>query len=64
MIDIEDLKQYPDDYPFPSCLVLGKSIMNKPIHVVMSDEGCSSRIITAYYPDNNKWDKDFKCRKE
>lgn len=60
----EIIEQYPDDYPFPSCLVLGKSIINKPIHVVMSDEGSSSRIITAYYPDNNKWDNDFRRRKE
>jgi hypothetical protein len=23
-----------------------------------------SRIITAYYPDKNKWNADFKTRKE
>jgi hypothetical protein len=30
----------------------------------MSDEGSMSRIITAYYPDKNKWNADFKTRKE
>jgi hypothetical protein len=29
----------------------------------MSDEGTSSRIITAYYPDLEKWEKDWKNRR-
>ncbi len=60
----EIIEQYPDDYPFPSCLILGKSIDGKWIHVVMSDEGSMSRIITSYYPDPDKWSEDFKIRKE
>ena len=60
----EIIEQYPEDFPFPSCLVLGKSLENKVLHVVMSDEGSSSRIITAYYPDDNKWNSDYKIRKE
>ena len=47
----EIIEQYPDDYPFPSCLIFGYSADNKTIHVVMSDEGTGSRIITAYFPD-------------
>lgn len=36
----EIIKQYEDDKPFPSCLILGKSTSNKMIHVVLSmDEG-------------------------
>lgn len=30
----------------------------------MSDEGKMSRIITAYYPDQDKWDSQLKVRKE
>ena len=30
----------------------------------MSDEGTTSRIITAYYPDKDKWEEDYKTRKE
>lgn len=60
----EIIEQYPDDFPFPSCLVCGFSIENKILHVVMSDEGSGSRIITAYYPDAEKWEKDYKTRKE
>lgn len=60
----EIIEQYPHDYPFPSCLILGKAINGKYVHIVMSDEGSMSRIITAYYPDENRWNVDFKTRKE
>ena len=60
----EIIEQYPDDYPFPSCLILGIARNGKIIHVCMSDEGTASRIITAYYPDPSKWSDDFKTGKE
>ena len=59
----EIIEQYPDDYPYPSCLLLGKSLTMQSIHVVMSDEGNSSRIITAYFPSKEKWEADLKTRK-
>lgn len=46
----EIIEQYPEDFPFPSCLILGKNEQGKILHVCMSDEGSASRIITAYYP--------------
>lgn len=39
IMDGEIIEQYPDDYPFPSCLIFGYSVDNKIIHVVMRDEG-------------------------
>ena len=60
----EIIEQYPDDLPFPSCLVLGYTEDKIAIHVVLSDEGNGSRIITAYVPDKDKWNKDMKTRKE
>ena len=59
----EIIEQYPEDYPYPSCLVLGKNLSGESIHAVLSDEGNSSRIITAYFPDTDKWSDDFKTRK-
>ncbi|WP_037356138.1 DUF4258 domain-containing protein [Selenomonas sp. FC4001] len=59
----EIIEQYPDDYPYPSCLIMGLSVKMQTIHVVMSDEGNCSRIITAYYPDKEKWEDDLKTRK-
>lgn len=60
----EIIEQYPDDFPFPSCLICGKNDSGKVVHVCMSDEGSSSRIITAYFPDEDKWIDDYKVRKE
>ena len=60
----EIIEQYPDDYPYPSCLILGLSSAQKKIHIVMSDEGNVSRIITAYFPDKEKWCDDLRTRKE
>ena len=60
----EIIEQYPNDYPFPSCLIYGKDYANNVIHVCMSDEGTASRIITAYYPNTDKWDDALKVRKD
>ena len=59
----EIIEQYPEDYPYPSCLLMGLSVKAQPLHVVMSDEGNASRIITAYFPDADKWESDLKTRK-
>ncbi|MCD8148263.1 MAG: DUF4258 domain-containing protein [Clostridiales bacterium] len=60
----EIIEQYPEDFPYPSCLILGYTEKKNVIHVVMSDEGTGSRIVTAYFPDFEKWQPDFKTRKE
>lgn len=60
----EIIEQYPDDYPFPSCLILGSSVNDLFIHVVVGSDLKTLWIVTAYYPDANKWDVDFKVRKE
>ena len=59
----EIIEQYPDDYPYPSCLILGKSLRGEVVHAVLSDEGNSSRIITAYFPNADKCSEDFKTRR-
>ena len=60
----EIIKQYEDDKPFPSCLLLGSTKQNKHIHVVAGSDSQFLYIITAYYPDENEWEADFKNRKE
>lgn len=60
----EIIEQYPDDFQFPSCLILGYTLNKRPIHIAMSDEGTSSRIITAYIPLIEKWQDDYRTRKE
>lgn len=59
----EIIEQYPEDFPFQSCLIFGYTIDNKIMHVVASDEGTVSRIITAYFPNKEKFEDDLKTRK-
>lgn len=60
----EIIEQYPNDYPYPSCLVLGCSVKDKYIHTVVGSEGEHIWIITAYYPSLQKWESDLKTRKK
>ena len=60
----EIIEQYEGDFPFPSCLIFGYSEDNRIIHVVASDNGEYSKIITAYIPDTETFEKDLKTRKE
>jgi hypothetical protein len=59
----EIIKQYEDDKPFPSCLLLGLTQHDTYIHVVASVDDSYLYIITAYYPDENDWEADLKTRK-
>ena len=75
MIEVEDLEEavlngriiepYPDDSRGPSCLILGFSRGQKPLHIVcgklVEDE---ILIITAYEPDPEEWEPDWITRKE
>lgn len=60
----EIIEQYPTDYPYPSCLILGYSVNNTILHVVIGSNTEKLWIITAYYPNLDKWENDFKTRKE
>lgn len=57
------IEEYPDDYPFPSCLILGKS-NEKNLHVCASLDDGYIYVITAYIPDSSRWEPDLKTRKE
>ena len=60
----EIIKQYEDDTPFPSCLILGLTEQNTNIHIVASIDNGYLYVITAYHPDENDWEADYKTRKE
>lgn len=60
----EIIEQYPNDYPHPSCLVLGMSVNDNYLHVVIGSNLEAIWIITAYFPDSKKWKSDFRTRKE
>jgi hypothetical protein len=56
--DGEIIEIYPDDYPFPSCLLLGNGL-----HVVCSLGDDILYIITAYWPSLDKWENDGRMRR-
>ena len=64
LLNGEIIEKYADDYPFPSCLVLGINKDNKYIHIVCGSNGTELWLITAYYPSKTEWEDDSKTRKE
>jgi len=58
------IEYYYDDYPYPSCLILGYNTNNKTIHIVCGVSEDTVHMITAYYPNTDKWEEDMKTRRE
>lgn len=58
----EIIKQYENDKPLPSCLILGKDCNNKPIHIVVSHDNDFIYLITSYHPNPAIWKSDFKSK--
>ena len=53
----EIIEDYPDDKPFQSCLIYGKSSSDDPIHSVWAYDFSTkiAVLITVYRPDPNLW---------
>lgn len=57
------IREYPEDKPHPSFLILGY-VEKRPLHVVVStDKHGNCYIITAYEPDHKLWESDFETKK-
>jgi hypothetical protein len=59
----EVIEDYPQDKPYPSCLIMGTNFSGEPIHSVWA---CNPRnlwavLITVYRPDPERW-TDWKVR--
>ncbi len=59
----EIIEYYEDDYPYPSCLILGNDTEDQGIHIVCALEGDNIWMITAYYPSENEWLSDLRTRR-
>jgi len=59
----EIIKQYEDDRPFPSVLILGYTTDNRPLHIVVSVGDGVLWIITTYHPTLDIWETDYRTRK-
>lgn len=53
----EIIESYPDDKPYPSCLIYGDTFGNKPVHSVWAynQENRWAVLITVYRPDPERW---------
>lgn len=58
----EIIESYPEDFPYPSSLVL--QIEGKILHIVMALNGEECYVITAYRPNVDEFENDFKTRKK
>lgn len=59
----EVIREYPDDKPFPSSLILGYKDA-KPVHAVVAHDPAdvTRYVITVYVPDPILWTPDFRLR--
>ncbi len=53
----EIIEKYPEDKPYPSCLIFGETEQTRPLHVVLAYNEQENLIIivTVYHPDATKW---------
>lgn len=60
----EVIENYPEDVRGHSCLILGYGNNRRPIHAVCSPKEDYLAIITAYLPDPEEWENNFRKRKK
>ena len=61
--DGEIIEDRPDDIPTPCCLILGTNVKGRYLHVICGMLDDMVYIISAYYPDPDRWESDYTTRK-
>jgi hypothetical protein len=58
------IEDYPDDKPYPSCLLLGH-VHGRPVHVMLAKDEVNQQgiVVTVYEPDLHLWEADYRRRK-
>jgi hypothetical protein len=59
----EIIERYPADPRGPSCLILGYTQRNRPLHIVCGIIEGELLVITAYEPSLEEWEADCKTRR-
>jgi hypothetical protein len=61
----EIIEDYPEDKPYPSCLIYGENFEKEPVHSVWAynKENQWAVLITVYRPDPGRW-IDWRRRRE
>ena len=60
----EIIEDYPNDFPYPSCLIFGYTTQDKVLHIVIGADETTAYVIAAYYPSTDKFEADLRTRKE
>ena len=65
MVSGERIRNYTDDRPFPSVLILGY-VNGKPLHVVAAFDEIDRRafVVTAYEPSSDVFESDYRTRRK
>ena len=58
------IEDYPEDVRGHSCLILGHGEGDRALHVVCAPKDEYLAIITAYVPNLDQWNDDFKSRRK
>ena len=58
------IEDYPDDSPYPSCLIMGKTTTERILHIVCAIDSERLWIITTYEPNSIEWEADFQTRRD
>ena len=61
----EIIEDYPQDKPYPSALILGKTAADRSLHIVCAydEEENLTIVVTVYQPNPERW-IDYKRRKK
>jgi hypothetical protein len=61
----EIIQEYPEDAPYASCLIFGRTRSGRPLHLVCAPVPAEERliVITTYQPDLTRWEPDLRRRK-
>ena len=59
----EIIEDYPEDARGHSCLMLGVGAEGRKIHVICAPKADYLAIITAYVPETDEWDSEFRVRR-
>ena len=53
----EIIEEYPEDKPYPSCLIYGDTFLGEPVHSVWAYNEANrwAVLITVYRPDPKRW---------
>lgn len=60
----EIIEDYPDDYPYQSCLIYGHDTVAEVLHTVAAEGDDQLFVVTAYHPNTDIFEDNLKTRRK